>query len=87
MITNLTPEQQSSINSYKEKWKRITLSTQPINRKKVLTLLETTHYFYPCSVAPPKALFFDSPFAAFSNELKNAVSDSLILYGEGLRKR
>lgn len=84
MITNLTPEQQSSINSYKEKWKLITLSTQRINRKKVSALLETTHYFYPSGVIPPKALFFDSPFAAFSNELKNAVSDSLILYGEGL---
>ena len=83
MITNLTPEQQSSIAYYKEKWKRITLSTQPINRKKVSALLETTHYFYPSGVIPPKVLFFDSPFAAFSNELKNAVSDSLILSGEG----
>ncbi|MGB3649948.1 MAG: DUF6745 domain-containing protein [Rivularia sp. (in: cyanobacteria)] len=84
MIINLTPEQQSSIAYYKEKWKNITLSTQPINRdEKILTLLEKTHNLSPSSVTPPKVLFFDSPFAAFSNELKNAVSDSLILSGEG----
>ncbi|MEO0843629.1 MAG: DUF6745 domain-containing protein [Cyanobacteria bacterium J06643_5] len=84
MIINLTLEQQSSISYYKEKWKRITLSTQPINREKVLTLVETTYNIFPCSITPPEVIFFDSPFAAFSHELNNAVSNSLILSGEGL---
>lgn len=84
MIVNLTPEQELSIKLYKEKWKGITLSTQRLNREKILTLLETTHCFYPCGVTPPEVIFFDSPFAAFRNELKNAVSDSCILCEEGL---
>ena len=62
-IEKLTPEQKSLIPIYREKWQKIALSTQPINRQKAA---EGIQLAYTLMGDPnPKIIFYDSPHAAF----------------------
>ncbi len=85
MITELTSQQEECIASYQQKWRAISLSTERIDRKKVLAVLEDVYNFYPKSFAMPEVTFFESPYAAFSNELRltkanfNGLSDDEII--------
>ncbi|MEM1169963.1 MAG: DUF6745 domain-containing protein [Cyanobacteria bacterium P01_H01_bin.35] len=62
-ITKLTPEQKALIPVYREKWQKIALSTQPINRQKAA---ETIQFAYSLMGDPnPEIVFSDSPREAF----------------------
>ncbi len=73
MITKLTPQQEELIVSYQQKWKAVYLSTERIDRKRVLNVLEDVFRAYPESFIMPEVIFFDSPYAAFSAELRVAT--------------
>ncbi|XGV95723.1 MAG: DUF6745 domain-containing protein [Leptolyngbya sp. BL-A-14] len=75
-MSYLTPEQEAVILVYQEKWRKIALSTKPIDRQKVLRII---HKFYSVlSQQKPKVLFFDSPFAAYSELIKRGLEDQLL---------
>jgi len=63
MITLLTPEQESLIPVYREKWKQIAYSTERIDRKKVNEVVKAAYNWI--EQEEPEILFFDSPYAAF----------------------
>jgi hypothetical protein len=69
-IDKLTPEQEALIPVYKEKWRRIALSTEPIDRQKVAEAVKIA-----CAAAgyekEPKIIFFESPKAACEAVLKS----------------
>ena len=75
MITQLTPQQEESIISYQQKWRAIYLSTERIDRSRVLDVLEDVFRSYPESFTMPEVIFFESPYAAFSAELKVATAN------------
>lgn len=53
MITELISQQEECIASYQQKWRAISLSTERIDRKKVLAVLEDVYNFYPESFIMP----------------------------------
>jgi hypothetical protein len=100
MKIQLTLEQQEVILIYKNKWQDISISTQPIDRDKVISVLKDVSQLY-CEGDPfREMLFFDSPFSVLNAQLEkflesdlynvnddeaiDAVSDLQILNGEGL---
>lgn len=64
-ITELTPEQEALIPVYREKWRAIALSTEPIDRQKATEAIKAVWGWIYYS-EPPEILFFDSPFAALN---------------------
>ncbi|MBD2682551.1 MULTISPECIES: DUF6745 domain-containing protein [Nostoc] len=69
MITKFTSQQQDLITSYQQKWRAISLSTERIDRKRALAVLEDVYNLYPEGHIMPEVIFFESPYAAFSAEL------------------
>lgn len=65
MITELTPEQEALIPIYREKWRAIALSTERIDRQKVIQVIQAAYRVRKCD--EPKIIFFDSPYAALSS--------------------
>ncbi|MCC3528361.1 MAG: hypothetical protein JGK21_09130 [Microcoleus sp. PH2017_22_RUC_O_B] len=62
MIETLTPEQEALIPIYREKWWKLALSTEPIDRAKAA---ETVKAIYAAiGEKEPKIIFCDSPYAA-----------------------
>ncbi len=63
MFAELTPEQETQIPIYRQKWRQIALSTQRVDRQKaadaILAAYATT------GIKPPKIVFCDSSYAAF----------------------
>lgn len=64
-ITQLTPEQQSLIRVYRQKWKKIAYSTEPIDREQAGLAVKCAYAMI--GKKEPKIIFLDSPFSAFSN--------------------
>ena len=64
-IEQLTPEQEALIPVYREKWRRIALSTKPIDRQKAADTIKAA-YAAVC-FEEPYILFCDSPFAGLIN--------------------
>ncbi|MBD1937735.1 DUF6745 domain-containing protein [Microcoleus sp. FACHB-68] len=63
-IEKLTPAQEALIPLYQEKWREISLATQPIDRKKAS---ETVKEAYALIGLPePEILFYDSPYEALN---------------------
>ena len=64
MITELTPEQEGKLDQYAEKWLRIGLCCDPIDRSKASEAIDSV---YKCAgLEPPKnKIFVASPFDAF----------------------
>ena len=61
-IDKLTPEQEALIPVYQEKWRRIALSTEPIDREKAA---KAVNFAYTAiGIKEPEIIFFDSPNAA-----------------------
>jgi hypothetical protein len=58
-IESLTPEQEALIPVYREKWKAIALSTEPINRQKASDAVKAA--YTAVDKEEPEILFFDSP--------------------------
>jgi hypothetical protein len=74
MIKKLTPAQKNSLKSFRDKWLKIGLCTDPVDldlAKKSMVKV------YKCAglVCPEKFLFFDSPVAAFKKMSKLPTSD------------
>ena len=77
IITELTPEQEALIPVYRDKWLKIALSTERIDKKKAA---EAVNYFYQfIGEDEPELLFFDSPYGAFE-ELDRIDSYSQDIY-------
>ncbi len=62
MIEKLTAEQEALIPVYREKWRKIGLSTEAINRQKAEESVKALYANF--TNKEPKLLFFDSPYAA-----------------------
>lgn len=61
-IDKLTPEQEAKIPLYKEKWLKVGLNTDRINRPKLIEILN--RFYEVCGFTKPDEVrFFDSPFA------------------------
>lgn len=65
IITELTLEQNALIPVYRDKWRAIALSTEPINRHKAIEAIEAA--YATMGERKPKVLFFDSPYAALKS--------------------
>lgn len=61
-IEKLTPEQEALIPVYREKWRAIALSTEPINSEKASTSIKAAYQLI--GYLEPEIIFCDSPFAA-----------------------
>ncbi|WP_449418130.1 DUF6745 domain-containing protein [Phormidium nigroviride] len=79
MIDKLTPEQEALIPVYREKWRAIALSTEPIDREKAADAVKAI--YAAIGQQEPKITFFDSPHAAHQKLL---LLDSLLSCIEGL---
>lgn len=62
MTEELTPQQEDSFLNYLEKWRKIALSTEPINREKAEAAIKTAYTLI--DEPEPQVFFFDSPYAA-----------------------
>ncbi len=62
MTEQLTPQQETLFLKYLEKWRKVALSTEPINRKKAEAAIRTAYTLI--DEPQPQIFFFDSPYAA-----------------------
>lgn len=62
IIAQLTPKQKALISIYQEKWRKIILSTEPINREKAAEAIKTAYNLI--GEDEPDVIFFDSPYEA-----------------------
>ena len=62
MIEKLTPQQEASFLKYLEKWRKVALSTEPINREKAESAIKKAYTLI--DEPQPQVFFFDSPYAA-----------------------
>lgn len=63
MITTLTPEQKALISINREKWKQLALSTEKINREKVIEAVNTV--YESIGYSKPEIRFYNSPYGIF----------------------
>lgn len=61
-IEKLTPEQEALIPLYSEKWEKIALTTQPIDRQKASETIKEAYALM--GLSEPEILFYDSPYEA-----------------------
>ncbi len=76
-IEKLTPEQEALIPVYREKWRKIALSTEPINREKAAEAVKKA--YTSTRNKEIEVFFYDSPGAAFrelSKKLYHQVCQS-----------
>ncbi|RCJ18645.1 hypothetical protein A6S26_28070 [Nostoc sp. ATCC 43529] len=62
MIENLTPEQEALIPVYREKWRKIALSTERIDKEKAAEAVKAA--YVAIDYEQPEIFFHDSPYAA-----------------------
>jgi hypothetical protein len=63
-IEKLTPEQKALIPVYREKWRKIALSTEPIDKEKAAEAVKNAYEMI--GEEEPKIIFCDSPYSVFS---------------------
>lgn len=80
MITHLTPEQEALIPVYREKWRKIAISTEPIDRQKATEAVKAA--YTAISRQEPEILFCDSPDAAHEMYCKLSSNTSSDLEDE-----
>jgi len=74
LIEKLTPEQEALIPVYRERWRKIALSTERIDREKAAEAVKAVYKFM--GFDEPEIVFFDSPYAAlkeFSLQLDKSL--------------
>lgn len=81
IITQLTSEQEALIPVYREKWRKIALSTERIDRQKAAEAVKAAYTLI--NLPEPEILFYDSPYAVGSD--RNLLIDEDRIYG-GLYK-
>jgi hypothetical protein len=68
MITELTPEQEAQLAVYAEKWRKISLSTEPANRPEAEKGVKLAYEL--AGLNPPKEIvWFDSPLELCSRDM------------------
>ena len=67
MLDKLTPEQEALIPVYREKWQKIALSTERIDREKAAEAVKATYVLI--GLEEPEIVFYDSPNAALITTL------------------
>ena len=77
IITELTPEQEALIPVYKDKWLKIALSTQKIDKKKAAEAIKDFYQFI--DEDEPEILSFDSPYET-CKELDRIFTDFKDIY-------
>jgi hypothetical protein len=83
LIERLTPEQEALIPTYRKKWCKIALSTEPIDRQKTAEAINAVYTLIGQN-KQPEILFFDSPLAALSLVFSGALSKEMGLDLSGL---
>lgn len=73
-LDQLTPEQEAQIPLYIEKWKKIALSTERIDRQRATDAITAAYQWFDCEA--PEIIFFDSPYEAFK-ELEDSWKEYL----------
>jgi len=77
VIDKVTPEQEALIPVYREKWRAIALSTEPIDRQKAAEAVTAAYALL--GKKPPLILFCDSPYASFhSRNTWCSISGSIL---------
>ncbi|OUL24865.1 hypothetical protein [Nostoc sp. 106C] len=71
LIEKLTPQQEALIPVYREKWQKIALSTERIDRKKAAEAVKAA--YIAIGKNAPNIIFYESPYVA----LKSIISDKL----------
>lgn len=66
LIEKLTPEQEALIPVYREKWLRIALSTERIERQNAIEAVKAAYNFIGIP-EPEENIFFDSVYAALES--------------------
>ncbi|WP_199295039.1 MULTISPECIES: hypothetical protein [unclassified Trichocoleus] len=61
-IEKLTPEQEALIPIYRDKWRNIAYSTEPIDREKAAEAVKEAYNLI--ALSEPKIIFCDSPYTA-----------------------
>ena len=76
MTEKLTPQQETLFSNYLEKWRKVALSTEPINREKAESAIKKAYTLIDES--EPEVLFCDSPDTAVAilNNLEYAIGYS-----------
>jgi len=73
-LDNLTPEQEALIPVYREKWRKIALSTEPLDSQKATDAVLSTYKVLKESLygsevkQEPKIIFLDSPYLALTTK-------------------
>ncbi|BAZ51806.1 hypothetical protein NIES4103_44640 [Nostoc sp. NIES-4103] len=67
IITELTEEQEAMIAIYRDKWRKIAISTEPINHEKVAAVIKAAYAVSDYS--EPKILFYSNPLIAIQKVL------------------
>ncbi|CBN57009.1 MULTISPECIES: DUF6745 domain-containing protein [Kamptonema] len=73
MIDKLTPEQEALIPVYREKWRAIALSTEPIDREKAADAVKAAYALL--DVKPPEFIFSSSPYEPLNAILNDEESE------------
>ncbi|MBD2183152.1 hypothetical protein H6G03_19140 [Planktothrix sp. FACHB-1375] len=82
-IEKLTPEQEALIPIYRDKWRKIALSTEPIDKEKAAEAVKKAYALI--GLPEPEILFYDSPYAVGSD--RKLVIDENRIYGNLYRPR
>jgi hypothetical protein len=82
-IEKLTPSQEALIPVYREKWRAIALSTEPIDRQKAAEAVNAAYQII--GYLPPQIVFCDSPNAALSRTRRERSSEVAGQLGTKLR--
>ncbi|MBD1831252.1 hypothetical protein H6F61_00825 [Cyanobacteria bacterium FACHB-472] len=77
-IEKLTPEQEALIPVYREKWRKIAILTEPIDREKAAEAVKNAYALI--GLFEPEILFYDSPYAVGSD--KELLIDENRIYGQ-----
>lgn len=65
IIASLTEEQEAMLPIYREKWRPIAISTEPIDRAKVAAVIKAAYLV--CDYPEPEIIFYSSPFRAIQD--------------------
>ena len=67
LIEKLTPEQEALIPVYRDKWRKIALSTEPTDHQKAIEVVKEAYAVF--GEQKPDIFVFDSPIAAFNTPI------------------
>ncbi len=77
IITELTPEQELLISVYREKWRKIALNTEPIDKNQATAAIKAV--YQALNLSEPDISFYDSPLAGLQAGIASQQEN---IYGE-----